>query len=86
MFASVAVKWETQAVLLVVEIIISSFEAINSGLNMIIFASKTIKSGSEAIWFEHDMVISVLEIIFFRLEMIIADTKRLIPGRPQSTC
>ncbi len=59
---------------------ISSFEAINSGLKMIIFASQTIKSGSQAIWFEHDMVISVLETIFFRPEMIIADTKRLIPG------
>ena len=66
--------------MLVVEIIISRFEAINSGLNMIIFAPKTIKFRSEAIWFEHDMVISVLEIIFFRPEMIIADTKRLIPG------
>jgi len=33
----------------VVEIIISSFEAVISALKMSMFASKTIKSGSEAI-------------------------------------
>ena len=48
LFAGVAVKYETQAVLVVVERIISSFEAIIFGLNMISFASETIESGSEA--------------------------------------
>ncbi|OLC39348.1 MAG: hypothetical protein AUH28_00530 [Acidobacteria bacterium 13_1_40CM_56_16] len=76
MFAIVAVKSETQAVLVVVEILISSLETIISGSNMIIFASKTIKSGREAIWFERDMIIFVPAILFCALDMSIFGGKK----------
>jgi len=81
LFAIVAVKSETEAVLVVVEIIISSFEAVISSLNVIISASQTIKSGSEAIWFECHMIISVPEIVFFAPAMIISGRKKII-SRP----
>ena len=64
--------------MVVVEILISSFETIISGSNMIIVASKTIKYGSEAIWFERGIIISVPEIIFFALAMIIAGRKKIM--------
>ena len=77
MFAIVAVKSETEAVLVVVEMIISSFEAVISALNMIIFASQTIMSGSETIWFECHMIISVTEIIFFAPDMVICGRNKM---------
>jgi len=76
LFAIVAVKSETQAVLVVADILISSFETIISGSNMIIFASKTIKSGREAIWFEPDMIIFVPAIVFCALDMSIFGRKK----------
>jgi hypothetical protein len=79
--AIVAVKSETQAVLVVVEILISSVETIISGSNMIIFASKTIKSGREAIWFESDMIIFVPAIFFCALDMIIFGRKKISSPR-----
>ena len=81
LFAIVAVKSETQAVLVVVEILISSFETIISGSNMIIFASKTIKSGREAIWFERDIIIFVPAIVFSALDMIIFGRKKISSRR-----
>ena len=77
LFAIVAVKSGTQAVLVVVVIIISSFEAVISGLNMIIFASQTIKSGSEAIGLECHKIISVPEIIFFVPDMVICGRNKM---------
>src|SRR5439155_21063850 len=53
------------------------FEAVSSGLNMIIFASQTIKSGSESIWFECHMIISVPEMIFFAPDMVICGRNKM---------
>ena len=67
--------------MVVVEILISSFETIISGSNMIIFASKTIKSGREAIWFERDIIIFVPAIVFSALDMIIFGRKKISSRR-----